>query len=123
MKKELDFEDKNFLYLIDSMKIFAENYAKSSSTSFCIDEDITEAVIIGLAKNKMESGSPLCPCRCYSDKKEEALFSYWNCPCVPMRERKECHCMLFLTPENSYSSGLNKINLNLTKYICKNKKE
>jgi len=24
--------------------------------------------------------------------------AYWNCPCVPMREEKKCHCMLFLTP-------------------------
>lgn len=29
-------------------------------------------------------------------------LAYWNCPCVPMRERKECHCMLFLTPENPF---------------------
>ena len=28
---------------------------------------------------------------------------YWNCPCVPMRERKECHCMLFLTEDNGFA--------------------
>ncbi|XP_020887868.1 ferredoxin-thioredoxin reductase catalytic chain, chloroplastic isoform X2 [Arabidopsis lyrata subsp. lyrata] len=28
---------------------------------------------------------------------------FWNCPCVPMRERKECHCMLFLTPDNDFA--------------------
>ena len=27
---------------------------------------------------------------------------FWNCPCVPMRERKECHCMLFLTEDNDF---------------------
>ena len=26
-----------------------------------------------------------------------------NSPCVPMRERHECHCMLFLTEENDFS--------------------
>ena len=30
-------------------------------------------------------------------------LAYWNCPCVPMRERKECHCMLFLTPDNPFA--------------------
>ena len=40
-----------------------------------------------------------------SDNKEDEIsLAYWNCPCVPMRERKECHCMLFLTPENEFSS-------------------
>jgi len=29
-------------------------------------------------------------------------MAYWNCPCVPMRERKECHCMLFLTPDTPF---------------------
>ncbi|XP_050382743.1 ferredoxin-thioredoxin reductase catalytic chain, chloroplastic isoform X3 [Argentina anserina] len=33
----------------------------------------------------------------------EAGQGFWNCPCVPMRERKECHCMLFLTPENDFA--------------------
>ena len=27
------------------------------------------------------------------DKQAEAQDGYWNCPCVPMRERHECHCM------------------------------
>ena len=26
-----------------------------------------------------------------------------NCPCVPMRERHECHCMLFLTEDNDFA--------------------
>lgn len=119
MKKNLNFEDKNLLALIEAMKTFAESYAKSTSTSFCIEEDITQSVIIGLAKNKLECGSPLCPCRCYIDKEEESSFSYWNCPCVPMRERKECHCMLFLDKENLYASGTQTININLDSYKIK----
>ena len=30
---------------------------------------------------------------------------FWNCPCVPMRERKECHCMLFLTEGSPFQDG------------------
>nr|GMC79920.1 ferredoxin-thioredoxin reductase catalytic chain, chloroplastic [Ipomoea batatas] len=28
----------------------------------------------------------------YDDKTAEVDQGFWNCPCVPMRERKECNC-------------------------------
>ena len=90
--------------IIDSMKQFAESYAKSTNTYFCSDIEVTESVILGLSKNKQTFGAPLCPCRYYNNKVDEISLAYWNCPCVPMRERKECHCMLFLTPTNEFSS-------------------
>ena len=91
--------------VLDSMRQFAENYAKSTQTYFCIDLEVTEAVIQGLSKNKQIFGAPLCPCRYYENKEDEISLAYWNCPCVPMRERKECHCMLFLSSENEFSSS------------------
>jgi len=64
---------------------------------------LLQAVVIkGLAGHKVNLGSPLCPCRFYEDKEAEAKDGYWNCPCVPMRERQECHCMLFLTDDNPF---------------------
>lgn len=90
--------------VIDSMKLFAENYAKSTNTFFCSDLEVTNLVIQGLANNKELLGAPLCPCRYYDNKEDEISLAYWNCPCVPMRERKECHCMLFLTPDNDFYS-------------------
>ena len=95
--------------IIDSMKLFAENYAKTTDTYFCIDLDVTDSVILGLSKNKQLYGAPLCPCRYYDDKVDEISLAYWNCPCVPMRERKECHCMLFLTASNEFSSNVQKL--------------
>jgi ferredoxin-thioredoxin reductase catalytic chain len=86
----------------DAMRKFAETYAKRTNTYFCVDPSVTNAVIEGLAKHKDELGSPLCPCRYYEDKEAEVKNTYWNCPCVPMRERKECHCMLFLTEDNPF---------------------
>jgi hypothetical protein len=38
--------------VIESMKQFAESYAKSTNTYFCSDLEVTESVILGLAKNK-----------------------------------------------------------------------
>ena len=64
---------------------------------------MTAVVIEGLAKHKDDYGSPLCPCRHYEDKEAEVKAIYWNCPCVPMQERKECHCMLFLTEDNPFA--------------------
>ncbi len=86
----------------EAMRKFSETYAKRTDTFFCADPSITMVVIEGLAKNKDELGAPLCPCRYYEDKEAEVKSTYWNCPCVPMRERKECHCMLFLTPDNPF---------------------
>uniref|UniRef100_A0A7N0U2X9 Ferredoxin-thioredoxin reductase catalytic chain, chloroplastic n=1 Tax=Kalanchoe fedtschenkoi TaxID=63787 RepID=A0A7N0U2X9_KALFE len=88
---------------IEIMRKFSEQYARKSGTYFCVDKGVTSVVIKGLADHKDSLGAPLCPCRHYDDKAAEAGQGFWNCPCVPMRERKECHCMLFLTPENDFA--------------------
>lgn len=89
---------------------------RRTGTYFCVDKSVTAVVIKvrcmqtasgqhcfltnpvprmlyhhslqGLAEHKDELGAPLCPCRHYDDKKLEAEQGFWNCPCVPMRERK-----------------------------------
>lgn len=94
---------------LEAMRKFSETYAKRTNTYFCIDSTVTSIVIEGLARHKDEYGSPLCPCRHYDSKELEVAAAYWNCPCVPMRERKECHCMLFLTPDNEFTSNLQEI--------------
>eukprot|EP01023_Acetabularia_acetabulum_P019354 TRINITY_DN1984_c0_g1_i3.p1 TRINITY_DN1984_c0_g1~~TRINITY_DN1984_c0_g1_i3.p1 ORF type:complete len:311 (-),score=24.51 TRINITY_DN1984_c0_g1_i3:98-1030(-) len=94
-------EDKSSKSL-QAMKKFSEQYCKRTDTYFCSDLTVTAVVIKGLAEHKDELGAPLCPCRHYDDKQAEAKQGYWNCPCVPMRERKECHCMLFLTDDNPF---------------------
>nr|QUE28866.1 FtrB [Porphyropsis coccinea] len=88
---------------LEAMRNFSETYAQKTGTYFCSDLSVTSVVIEGLAKHKDEYGAPLCPCRHYEDKIAEVAASYWNCPCVPMRERKECHCMLFLTSDNDFA--------------------
>ena len=96
---------------LEAMRKFAETYAQRSGTYFCIDPSVTAVVIEGLAKHKDDLGSPLCPCRHYENKAAEAASTFWNCPCVPMRERKECHCMLFLTPDNEFAGSSQAISL------------
>lgn len=36
---------------------------------------------------------PISKRRHYDDKVAEAEQGFWNCPCVPMRERKVCVCV------------------------------
>jgi len=106
--------------VIESMRQFAENYAKSTDTFFCNDIEVTQSVIQGLSNNKSQFGAPLCPCRYYDNKEEEISLAYWNCPCVPMRERKECHCMLFLCKDNNYTSKSQELSLEELKTLLHN---
>lgn len=96
---------------LEAMRNFAQTYAQRTDTYFCVDPSVTAVVIEGLAKHKDEYGAPLCPCRHYEDKEAEVKGTFWNCPCVPMRERKECHCMLFLTPDNDFAGEAQEIDL------------
>ena len=50
--------------------------------------------------------------------KAEAKEGYWNCPCVPMRERHECHCMLFLTEDNDFAGKDRNISFEEVKDKC-----
>ncbi len=87
---------------LETLRKFAQAYAQRTGTYFCSDPGVTAVVIKGLAAHKDQLGAPLCPCRHYESKPAEAAQSFWNCPCVPMRERMECHCMLFLTEDNPF---------------------
>ncbi|MDJ0599619.1 MAG: ferredoxin-thioredoxin reductase catalytic domain-containing protein [Crocosphaera sp.] len=106
--------------MLEAMKNFAEQYAKRTDTYFCSEPSVTAVVIEGLARHKEELGAPLCPCRHYEDKEAEVKNTYWNCPCVPMRERKECHCMLFITPDNEFAGEDQEIDLAFIKEVREN---
>ncbi|GJP53413.1 hypothetical protein CLOM_g12560 [Closterium sp. NIES-68] len=98
-------------HALEIMRKFSEQYARRTGTYFCVDKGVTSVVIKGLAEHKDTLGAPLCPCRHYDDKVAEAHQGFWNCPCVPMRERKECHCMLFLTEDNDFAGREQAITL------------
>ena len=103
---------------LESIRKFAEKYAERTDTYFCSNRGVTAAVIKGLAQHKQELGSPLCPCRHYEDKQAEVKKAYWNCPCVPMREEKKCHCLLFLTPDNPLAGNSQNISTEEIEQLC-----
>ena len=102
---------------LEAMRHFSEQYAKRTGTFFCSEPSVTAVVIEGLAKHKDDLGAPLCPCRHCEDKEAEVNAAFWNCPCVPMRERKECHCMLFLTPDNDFVGKTQEISMETIKEV------
>jgi len=79
------------------MRKFVELYCAKSGTTTHPDPDVTEAVVLGLARNQDTLGKPLCPCRFYKDKAEEVTHRTWICACDDMQIYKYCHCLLFVT--------------------------
>ena len=94
---------------LKAMTAFSNKYIEQTDTKYCTDMSVPAVVIKGPAEHKVQLDAPLCPCRFYDDKEKEVKEGYWNCPCVPMRERKECHCMLFLTEDNAFAGDQTKI--------------
>jgi ferredoxin-thioredoxin reductase catalytic chain len=73
------------------MRRYAEKFAEKSGTHLHPHPEITEFLVIGLAKHIDEVGRPLCPCNFYEDKAEEARSSTWICACEEMQKYKYCH--------------------------------
>jgi ferredoxin-thioredoxin reductase catalytic chain len=84
---------------IARMQKFVEKYCEKSGTTTHPDHEVTELVILGLAKHYETLGKPLCPCRCYPDKAQEVKHRTWICACDDMQIYKYCHCLLFVTGE------------------------
>jgi ferredoxin-thioredoxin reductase catalytic chain len=76
---------------IKKMRNFVEKFAEKSGSYLHPQPEITEFLVIGLAKHIDEVGRPLCPCNFYEDKREEAKSSTWICACDEMQKYKYCH--------------------------------
>jgi ferredoxin-thioredoxin reductase catalytic chain len=70
---------------------FVEAFAEKSGTHLHPQREVTEYLVIGLARHIDEVGRPLCPCNFYEDKAKEARSSTWICACDEMQRYKYCH--------------------------------
>jgi ferredoxin-thioredoxin reductase catalytic chain len=84
---------------LQRIRKFVEKYCEKSGTVTHPDPDVTEAVVKGLAHHLDTLGKPLCPCRFYPNKQEEATHRTWICACDDMQIYKYCHCLLFVNKE------------------------
>lgn len=76
---------------VERMWKFVRTFAEKSGSHLHPQEEITEFLVIGLAKNIDEVGKPLCPCMFFEDKDEEIRKKFWICPCEEMQRWKYCH--------------------------------
>ena len=76
---------------LDRMWKFVNTFVDKSGSYLHPERDITEFLVIGLAKHVDDLGRPLCPCNFYEDKAEEVKSSTWICPCDEMQRWKYCH--------------------------------
>jgi len=76
---------------VEKMWRFVRHYAEKSGSYLHPQREITEFLVIGLAKHIDEVGRPLCPCNFYPDIREEAKSSVWSCACDEMQRYKYCH--------------------------------
>ena len=76
---------------IEKMWKFVKKFSEKSGSYLHPQREITEFLVIGLAKNIDEVGRPLCPCNFYEDKAEEAKAGEWICACEEMQKYKYCH--------------------------------
>lgn len=84
---------------LKKIRHFVDHYLEKSGTFRHPDAGVTEAVVLGLARNIDEVGKPLCPCNFYPDKHAEAQKRTWICACEEMKRYKYCHCLLFVNAE------------------------
>lgn len=83
--------------LSKNIEAWAESYAEENNFRLNDDDRQRNAVIKGLAKNKLKFGERYCPCRIRSgdSEKDKEII----CPCIFHKEEIErdgnCHCYLF----------------------------
>jgi ferredoxin-thioredoxin reductase catalytic chain len=78
---------------------FVEAYCRKTGTTTHPDDEVRDAVALGLAHNMDTLGRPLCPCRFYPDKEAEVKYRTWICACEDMKVYKYCHCLLFVNED------------------------
>jgi ferredoxin-thioredoxin reductase catalytic chain len=75
-------------------------YQSKTGTARNPQYDVSQKVLLGLARNYERYGRPLCPCVHNPDEQIEIDASEcWLCPCEEMRQCKYCHCLMFVSHE------------------------
>lgn len=70
---------------------YVEAFANKSGSYLHPQREITEFLVIGLAKHVDDLGRPLCPCNFYEDKQAAVDEKTWICACEEMQRYKYCH--------------------------------
>lgn len=84
--------------LVPKIRADAEKFVKLKGWTLNPDASLTDAVIEGLARNKLMRGNRFCPCRLPSGNAE--ADRQFICPCRESETDVEtgghCHCYLYM---------------------------
>ncbi|SFV75683.1 Rubredoxin [hydrothermal vent metagenome] len=103
--QKIDMNSPEFQEKLEKAIKFTDKVCESRGWVYNPEDEITESVQMGLARNKMMYNKYFCPCFVV----EEVDGKYQSvdnriCPCTPAIEKEipengNCHCGIFCTPE------------------------
>jgi len=105
MRQEVDMSSEEFLQELEKTKKFTDKVCKQFGWVYNPNEEVNEAIIMGLARHKLMYGKRFCPC--FMVIEEDGKFKSADdriCPCKPAIEKEipeegKCHCGIFCSPE------------------------
>ena len=103
--QQLDMNSQEFLDEVEKTKKFTDKVNKQFGWVYNPNEEVNEAIWMGLARHKILYGKRFCPC--YMVVEENGKYKSADdriCPCKPAIEKEipevgMCHCGIFCTPE------------------------
>jgi ferredoxin-thioredoxin reductase catalytic subunit len=106
--QKLDMNSEEFKTELEKTQKFTDKICESKGWVYNSNEEVNEAIIMGLSRHKLLFGKRFCPCFMVEpDESKPGKFKSADdriCPCKPAIEKEIpetgiCHCQIFCTPE------------------------
>jgi len=105
--QQLDMNSPEFHEELEKTKKFTDKVNKQFGWVYNPNEEVNEAIWMGLARHKLLYGKRFCPCFMVIEDPETGKHKSADdriCPCKPAIEEEipkngVCHCGIFCTPE------------------------
>jgi len=105
--QQLDMNSPEFHEELEKTKKFTDKVCKQFGWEYNPNEEVNEAIIMGLARHKLLYGKRFCPCYMVIEDPETGKHKSADdriCPCKPAIEKEVpeegvCHCGIFCSPE------------------------
>ncbi len=105
--QQIDMNSPEFHAELEKTQKFTDKVCKQFGWVYNPNEEVNEAIVMGLARHKMLYGKRFCPCFMVVEDPETGKHKSADdriCPCKPAIEKEipeegVCHCGIFCTPE------------------------
>ncbi|RBQ30523.1 sulfurtransferase [Arcobacter sp. FW59] len=104
MIKKIDIESNEFKNELKNTIKFTQDVLKTHNLVFNPNNEVNEAIQMGLTRNMIIYGKRYCPCFMVIEESETEKNRL--CPCVPalsveIPNNGSCHCGIFVTPQKA----------------------